>query len=240
MSGVSCREFERPLMDRARNRPMDAAVRAALAAHLEVCPGCGKALERQIRLSAAMEVLAESLAESTAAVSAPASVEAAILVELNAVHGRARRRWVYAGMGAALAASLAMVWWLGSARAPKQIEAHAVTALPAAVVRASEAVPVETAAVAGPVKAAPKRRMMSAAKPAVKPQVPFIAIPYTLPLDPRERVDVVRVDMPVAALIAAGLPVGMADPTGQVRTDVLVGQDGRARAVRLVAVASSN
>ena len=232
MSGMSCREFERPLMESARSRSMDAAVRAALAAHLEICPRCSRALERQIRLSAAMEVLAER----TADVSAPPSVEQAILAELNVVQRRAARRWIYAGAGAAVAASLAMVWWLGSAAPPKKMESHAVTKPPAAVVQASAVVPAETSALVIPVKRAAKRRVTSASKR----EAPFIAIPYTLPLDPRERVDVVRMDMPVAALIAAGLPVGMADPTGQVRTDVLVGQDGRARAVRLVAIASSN
>lgn len=232
MSGMTCREFERPLIDRARNRPMDAAVRTALTIHLELCPRCSKALERQIRLSAAMDILAERTAE----VSAPPSVEQAILAELTAVGRVARRRWIYAGVGAALAASLAIVWWVGNARAPKEIQAHMTPAAPAAVVQASAPAPVETASVAAPVRRVPKRR----ARPAPKHEAPFIAIPYTLPLDPRERVDVVRMDMPVAALIAAGLPLGTADPAGQVRTDVLVGQDGRARAVRLVAAVSSN
>jgi hypothetical protein len=227
MSGMNCREFERPLMDRARNRPMDAALRTLLAAHLEVCARCSAELERQIRLSAAMEALAERAAD----VSAPPSVEQAILAELNAVHGSARRRWIYAGLGGALAASLAMAWWLTSAPSAKKIEAHAAPVAPVAVVQAS--VPVQTPPVA--VKHTPKRR----AKAMAKPEEPFIAIPYTPPLDPRERVEVVRMDMPVAALIAAGLPVGTADPTRQVRTDILVGQDGRARAVRLVTLASS-
>ena len=232
MSGMSCREFERPLMDRARNRPMDAAVRSALTVHLETCSRCSKALERQIRLSAAMEVLAER----TAVVSAPVSVEQAVLAELNAVREPVRRRWIYWGAGAALAASVAMAWWMGSAPAPKKMEAHVTPAPPAAVVKVQAPAPGEIASAAPPVKPAPKRR----AKPAPKPEEPFVAIPYTLPLDPYERASVVRMDLPVTALIAAGLPVGAADPTGQVRTDVLVGQDGRARAVRLVTVARSN
>ena len=73
MSGMSCREFERPLMDRARNRPMDAAVRTAFAAHLEMCARCSQALDLQMRRSASMEVLAER----TADVSAPPSVRTA-------------------------------------------------------------------------------------------------------------------------------------------------------------------
>lgn len=228
MSGMNCREFERPLMDRARNRPMDAALRTLLAAHLEVCARCSAELDRQLRLSAAMK----ALAERTANVFAPQSVEQAILAELNTVHGNVRRRWIYAGLGGAIAASLMMAWWLTNPPASKKIEAHVAPAPPVAVVQASIPVQSPPVAVKRPV---PKRRP----KPAPKPEQPFIAIPYTPPLDPRERIEVVRMDMPVAALIAAGLPVGTADPTSQVRTDVLLGQDGRARAVRLVTLASS-
>ena len=195
MYGMSCREFERPLMDRARNRPMDAAVRTSLSAHLETCVRCSQALERQVRLSAAMETLAERAAD----ISAPPSVELAILAELNAVNAQARRRWIYAGVGAALAASVAMALWLGRAPAPKKTEAGMAPARATTVAKASAPVPTETTQDAAPVRLAAKRRV----KPAAKPEAPFIAIPYTPPLDPRERVDVVRMYMPVAALIAA-------------------------------------
>jgi hypothetical protein len=63
---------------------------------------------------------------------------------------------------------------------------------------------------------------------------PFVPIPYLAPPAPYERIEVVRMELPVAALIAAGLTVRTADPGARVEADVLVGQDGRARAVRLV------
>lgn len=63
---------------------------------------------------------------------------------------------------------------------------------------------------------------------------PFVPIPYLAPPAPYERIEVVRMELPVAALIAAGLTVRTTDPGGRVEADVLVGQDGRARAVRLV------
>jgi hypothetical protein len=63
---------------------------------------------------------------------------------------------------------------------------------------------------------------------------PFVAIPYVAPLGKYERAEVVRMQLPVSALMAAGLPVRMTDPGLQVVADVLVGQDGRARALRLV------
>jgi hypothetical protein len=63
---------------------------------------------------------------------------------------------------------------------------------------------------------------------------PFVPIPYLAPPAPYERIEVVRMELPVAALIAAGLSLRTADPGARVEADVLVGQDGRARAVRLV------
>ena len=56
-----------------------------------------------------------------------------------------------------------------------------------------------------------------------------------MPLAPNERANVVRMDVPVAALITAGLPMRVHDVSANASADVLVGEDGRARAVRLLA-----
>ncbi len=74
-------------------------------------------------------------------------------------------------------------------------------------------------------------------RPAVAPtppQLPFVAIPYVAPPAPYERTSVMRMDVPLAALVAAGLEVGTTNSGGLVRADVLVGQDGRPLAIRLV------
>ena len=68
---------------------------------------------------------------------------------------------------------------------------------------------------------------------------PFVPIPYVTPLGPYEQARVVRMEVPVSQLIAAGLPMRTADVGAQAEADVVVGQDGRARAVRLVSVSSS-
>ena len=62
---------------------------------------------------------------------------------------------------------------------------------------------------------------------------PFIQIPYLAPLDPRENTTVVRINVSVATLIAVGYRV-TADPDAMVPADVLVGEDGRAHAVRVL------
>src|SRR6267154_6056253 len=63
---------------------------------------------------------------------------------------------------------------------------------------------------------------------------PFIEIPYVAPLAPYERTNVVRMNVQVAALIAAGFEVHTPDAGTAVSADVLFGQDGRAHAIRLV------
>jgi hypothetical protein len=71
----------------------------------------------------------------------------------------------------------------------------------------------------------------------VPPETAFVPIPYVAPLAPYERADILRVDLPVAALIAAGLRVPTAPPEATAQADVLVGQDGRAHAIRVVSIA---
>lgn len=65
-------------------------------------------------------------------------------------------------------------------------------------------------------------------------EAPFYQIPYTAPLAPYERTRIVRMHVPVAALIAAGFEVHAPDTGAALEADVLFGQDGRAHAIRPV------
>ena len=64
---------------------------------------------------------------------------------------------------------------------------------------------------------------------------PFVPVPFVAPLDSYETATVLRGNLPVAALMAAGYRVSLADPAALVLGDVLVGDDGRVHAVRLLA-----
>lgn len=75
-------------------------------------------------------------------------------------------------------------------------------------------------------------------RPAAAPE-PFVEIPYIAPLAPYERTSIVRMDVPVSALIAAGFDVHSPDTGAAFKADVLFGQDGRARAIRLVSKSNS-
>jgi hypothetical protein len=67
------------------------------------------------------------------------------------------------------------------------------------------------------------------------PEQAFVHVPYAAPPAPYERTEVKGMELPVATLIAAGLEVHMPAFEGTVRADVLLGQDGRALAIRLIA-----
>jgi hypothetical protein len=74
-------------------------------------------------------------------------------------------------------------------------------------------------------------------QPSPEPQ-PFLTIPYTVPLAPEERTALVRMEIPVAALRAVGFNVAVSDSGSVVEADVLVSQDGRARAIRPLSISS--
>ena len=68
----------------------------------------------------------------------------------------------------------------------------------------------------------------------------FIPIPYTIPLSAQEPFTVWRMEIPVARLRAVGYRVPAPDPAAIVEADVLVSQDGRARAVRPISISVLN
>jgi hypothetical protein len=62
----------------------------------------------------------------------------------------------------------------------------------------------------------------------------FIALPYAQSGVPLEETVIVRVNLQPSELGSLGMPVPLAHTNGRISADLLVGQDGVARAVRLV------
>lgn len=65
-------------------------------------------------------------------------------------------------------------------------------------------------------------------------EAPFVQVPYVAPPAPYERTEVLREIVPISELIAAGFDIHVPDAGSSLMADVLVGQDGRALAVRLL------
>ena len=73
-------------------------------------------------------------------------------------------------------------------------------------------------------------------RPVPSRELVFVAIPYTIPPAPYERTSIVRMDVEVAALMAAGFRIPEAVAGATIPADVLLAQDGRAVAIRPLTV----
>lgn len=226
---TGCREYRPGLIEMARGAA-PAAERRRLLAHVGQCADCARVLDDQLALSAGLESLAgEPLPEM-------AEMEARVLAEFDRAHLHRRNRLRPVPAVAVLAAALAAVALirLGVAgrhstgpRQPAPIAARAPEK-PVAVAASISLHPMR-----GRRMAAGMRRRVSPVRASKNQEEPFVQIPYTMPILPGEATKVLRLQVPVSALIAAGFQVAAPDPGATVSADVLVSQDGRARAIRL-------
>lgn len=76
--------------------------------------------------------------------------------------------------------------------------------------------------------------MLYPAPEPLPPESSFIQVPFVDPVGPDERMQLVRVNIPVRALANWGLPVAGLNPDRRVDAEVVVGEDGLARAVRFI------
>jgi hypothetical protein len=224
---MNCDLWRSGLTELARGRLPDTDPNS-VSVHLTVCRDCSLFLEEQMALTTALTELA-----ADPAMGPPPDLEFMLLAEFDSTRLRSlRRRYLKpaaAAMGA-IAAALACFAVLHAPPRPARLE----PAVPFSQTAANPPVAVMPA----PKPALRPVRRAHAARSAKDPG-PFVAIPYTVPPDPRERMTVMRVEMPVTALVAVGLAAAVADPAASAQADVVVGEDGRIRAIRLVSLRSS-
>ena len=228
---TDCGEYRPRLIELARGAAGQDE-RRELMVHVDMCAECARVLDEQLMLSAALGTLYADHSEPRPRGSGSlepemAQIEARVLAEFDRSVWLRRRAsmWVFAA-GLAAAALVGAVALQHRAPAVRHEAAPVVS-----TVQAPE--PLEVPAVRTVVSApVAKVRHVVTPRPVNQESQPFLPIPYTVPLAPEERATVVNMQVPVAALIAAGFEVATADPGAVVDADVLVSQDGRARAIR--------
>jgi hypothetical protein len=170
---------------------------------------------------------------------APDSIEGKLLASYRVHHHSRKRRWMWVPAAVAASLALAISWRLGSPTAIQAPEPQHSAAKPPATPEVSvskQPEPVVSAKAAA--KAKPRVRRRSTAQVAKAPQraQEFYQIPYTPELGDYDSGRVVRVNMPGASVRSLGFPV-MLD---RVQADVFVGDDGVARAIRVVSGSGLN
>ena len=156
--------------------------------------------------------------------SVDAKVEETLLQAFRQKHRSIRTRRA-AGWGA-LAAAIALVW-LVSRPAEKPGRQETTVSMPPSVVE----IPVPPAP---PVAVATRRLHPKPLQAVAKREIVTGFIPVMLDPDPLERGRLVRVKLPRSALTTFGLPVNEERFEERIQADVLVGEDGLARAIRFV------
>lgn len=254
---MNCHDFEAAAGELAGERLMDATQRETALAHAASCAGCALRLADERALTAGFRVVAEMTDDET-----PARVEAALLAAFrqnaaSPAFGKvrtARLRWVYAAASVAAIALLVTLIALVASRTQLQdpVPQRAINPSPAVPDEPRQTVPQQQVLPVSPERVVvsqqrrPADRLRNASRSSRQParvnrsaSDGEIATDF-IPLMNRETFaqmdggQVMRVELPRSALMSFGLPMDMERAAERIKADVVVGNDGLARAIRFV------
>lgn len=223
---MTCAEFDIIVHDVARPDALDKPAAVIAKFHARTCERCATRLAQAQVLASALETVAQDSAD----LGAPARLEP-VLVSAFREHRRSlerkqhrqrrtRLRWVeWSALAAAAAVLLAIgAWNFSRPRVSGMKTNPSVVTSPAtsdANGASQQAAPVETTTLEDP-------------------SSDFVPVPYGESLSSDDSGLVVRVSMTRSALGSLGYPVDEVHAGDVVQADLLVGEDGLPRAVRLV------
>jgi hypothetical protein len=252
---MNCQDFEAIAGDLSKDGLMDAGLREKGLEHCASCADCAARLEEERALTGGLRGFARASTEE-----APSNVEAAVLSAFrqhqagspSAVTIRSSdRRWIYAAAGVAALVIIVTLLALNASRVQN----------PQPPEKAKIETPVkagETTAVSDPPKIPTseqkplamitkaqrvQHRGVTRQRPSqqqLNPNVPTEIATEFIPLTNREALaqmdggQIMRVELPRSALMSFGLPMDMERATERIKADVVVGNDGLARAIRFV------
>jgi hypothetical protein len=230
MKEMTCREFDEVVHGFVRVELLDVNLREAAIEHAAHCRSCAERMVEAGVLSEVTDAAAVSVREQHA----PPHVEAALL---SAFRNQRRRtiwwrtlEWAGAGIAAAV---LAVVLWnsLGPSKGqPSPAPRKDVSSQPKRPLDASAR---ESSQPEDSIQGADLEGSNTAAG-ATYSLSDFVPVPYTDAMGPEDPGMVVRVQLTRASLAELGYPVAATPDEDLIRADVLVGEDGWPRGVRVV------
>lgn len=167
-----------------------------------------------------------------------AAVRATDIVPSPRMTSGVARYWMPAAAAIVLVAGAVSVWWMNRPLVNYQV------AVPPTVAEKVVSPRTDDPAVTPPSSAKMMARHSPAPsrKPSRRTNVVtpsgFVDLPWTSGLPAFESGEIVRMDIPVASLPTYGIDISSGAGKGPVEADVLIGQDGFARAIRLVTTTS--
>jgi hypothetical protein len=230
MTEMTCREFDEIVHGFVRMELLDVNAREAALEHAAHCELCSQRMADAAALSEASEILGQSALEEQA----PARVEASLLAAYRNHHRRAswRRSMEWASVGAAAAVLLIFLWTV-SGRSKGQSSSPA----PKKDVTSQSGLPLEAKkpAASKPDVVAPAAVIVAdAAGSETYVASDFVPVPFTGAISADDPGMVVRVQLTRASLAQLGYPVVETPDEDLILADVLVGEDGWPRGVKLI------
>lgn len=227
MSEMTCMEFDEVVHAFVRVELLDVNVREAVLEHAAHCELCSQRMAD----AAALAEVSETMGKSAHGQQAPPRVEALLRAAFRNHHRRAswRRTLEWASVGAAAAVLLIFLWTVsGRSKGPS------VPAMKKNVSSKSE-MPQEAKG--------PAALEQDLAAPAVVADAPasgtyaatdFVPVPFTGAISADDPGMVVRVQLTRSSLAQLGYPVAVTPDEDLILADVLVGEDGWPRGVKLI------
>jgi hypothetical protein len=234
MSQLTCGEFVEMVHGLVRMEMLDVTMREQASEHAARCARCAEIMAEARFLADATEVASNAGRE----LQAPPAIENALISELRSRNQRlVRFRFLTWAMAGAVAAMLIVGLWISTNRSQGPLKSGP---------RRS---PQSTSPIDAKGPSGPQLGVQPGSQDALgsiggadfadagetdDAVGDFVAIPYTEDIGPDDEATVVRVEFTRDSLAQLGFPVDEVHGSDLIRADVLVGQDGWPRGVRLV------
>jgi hypothetical protein len=230
MNEMTCRQFDEVVHGFVRLELLDVNVREAALEHAAHCERCSERMSD----AAALTEATETVGKSARGEQAPPEVEASLLAAFRHHHRRAswRRTLEWASVGAAAAVLLVFLWTVGGrSKGP-------APAAPRKDVSSQQGMPLEAKTSPGPTQddAALLADAVVADAPVSGTYVAsdFVPVPFTGAISADDPGMIVRVQLTRSSLAQLGYPVAETPDEDLILADVLVGEDGWPRGVKLI------
>lgn len=239
MLTMECREFAEIVRDYLRQEWMSPAARARADQHLAQCENCRSLLRKQTALSSALTAVALEERDSMPSFLARDNVMAAFRKQQAGTQRAAARRLWWA-----IPAAAAILWAVVTLtrpvhqQPPPSARAVELPRSPQPDVQPVEpplqAMTESQPPVLRPRRSASRPPVRYTAAPAKERVTDFMPLRYGRPLENGDLIQVFRVQLSRAELLKLGLPVSPDPNASRLQADVLLGEDGLAKAIRFV------
>ncbi len=190
--------------------------------HVKICPGCAQRLAEAQTLTLALQRAAEAWEPKEA----PPEVERLLLIRFRQQRNlvrwhRRKQHWIMGAVAAGIVLMVGLSFWLA-----RPVPAHRYSS------PAMES-PRQPAKQSAPPSLVPSPAV-EAENPQPAEDSEFLPLPSAEDAPPVTEEQVVRISVPASALQEIGFPVSASTTSEEVTADILIGEDGIARGIRIV------